>query len=54
MNKRRFGIIGEKIAQDVNGKWITKNRLPGLEEWIKTYSIDDIEKTVARVNKEER
>lgn len=45
---------GEKIAQDVNGKWITTDRLPGLEEWVKTYSIDNLEKTVGRVNKEER
>ena len=45
---------GEKIAQDTNGMWITKDRLPGLDEWIKTYTIDDIEKMVQKISKEER
>lgn len=45
---------GEKIAQDVNGKEITTDRLPDVEKWVKTYSINDIEKTVENMNKEER
>ena len=45
---------GEKIAQDVNGNLITTDRLPGLSEWVKTYSIEDIRKTVEKNGKEER
>ncbi len=45
---------GEKIAHDVNGRAITTDRLPGLEEWVKTYSISDIVKTVKKDEREGR